>query len=417
MTQEKRNRLHILFFTAEQWPTFRPDLIALFGKYLPRYGVTSDLVTEKEQSANPETNISWPGGEAIVCNVPSGRAGQYLVKLMHSLRNLITIDANKYDAIQVRDMSFIALVALCVAKLKGIPFFYWLSYPQSEGQIDRARSRGIRGGMRFWFPLIQGMFGKWVLYRIVFPRADHIFVQSRQMQKDIASYGIPMYKMTPVPMGVDTEIARPESIQPSIDAQLVGRKVVVYLGTLDPIRQIDVLLHMLVHVRKTVPDILLVLVGDTTDRQHREWLKNEADRLGVSDLVYWTGWLDATVAWQYVRSAEVGLSPIPRGYLLDMGSPTKAVEYMALGLPVLVNDNPDQFQVVSESGAGVCVKLEPLAFSESLVNLLADENLRRSMGENGQRYVIKNRTYDRLAAAVATKYASLVSSRGLKYRA
>jgi hypothetical protein len=29
-----------------------------------------------------------------------------------------------------------------VARAKGLPFFYWLSYPQSEGQIDRARQRG-----------------------------------------------------------------------------------------------------------------------------------------------------------------------------------------------------------------------------------------------------------------------------------
>lgn len=399
----------MLYLTAEQWPTFRPDLVALFGKYLPRHGVTCDLVTERDAKSQPD--VEWGGGRAILCDVPHNRAGQYLVKLWHNLRVLAAVDVDFYDAIQVRDMPVIAALGLMTARLKGLQFFYWMSYPQSEGQIDRARSRGIKGGMRFWFPLIQGTFGKWLLYRIVLPRADHVFVQSGQMQIDIARHGIPTSHMTPMPMGVDTEIARPEGIQPADDARLAGKRVVVYLGTLDPLRQIDILLQMLVHVRETVPDILLVLVGDTHDAAHREWLKQEAVRLGVAELVVWTGWLESSIAWRYAQSAEVGLSPIPRGYLLDMGSPTKAVEYMALGLPVVVNDNPDQAQVVAESGGGLCVKLEPRTFAESVIRLLSDEKLRHAMGEAGRRYVTSTRAYDRLAHVVAAKYHALQSGR------
>lgn len=410
MSSRKVDRLHLLYLTAEQWPTFRPDLVALFGKYLPRYGVTSDLVTERDRAIPANADLKWLGGEAILCDIPRGRAGQYLAKTWHNIRTLLTIDINQYQAIQVRDMSLTALVALVVARIRGIPFFYWLSYPQSEGQIDRARSRGLKGGMRYWFPLIQGTFGKWLLYRIVLPRADHVFVQSRQMQLDISREGIPMALMTPVPMGVDTEVANSQGIQPAADERLAGRRVVVYLGTLDPLRQIDVLLHMLLKIRNEIPNILLVLVGDTTDASHREWLKSEAERLGVAQLVLWTGWLDSSVAWQYVRSAEVGLSPIPRGYLLDMGSPTKAVEYMALGLPVLVNDNPDQAQVVAESGAGICVRLDPEQFAESLINLLGDKAKCREMGESGRSYVSRVRTYDSIASSVASRYHAVITN-------
>jgi len=45
--------MRLIYFTAEQWPTFRADLVALFGKYLPRRGVTCDLVTERERSVSP----------------------------------------------------------------------------------------------------------------------------------------------------------------------------------------------------------------------------------------------------------------------------------------------------------------------------------------------------------------------------
>jgi glycosyltransferase involved in cell wall biosynthesis len=408
MSALPRSPLRLLYLTAEQWPTFRPDVIALFGKYLPRNGIFSDLVSERDLATTIEDAPAWTGGAALLCTVPHNRGAQYLLKLWHNLRVLASLDASKYDAIQVRDMSLSALAGLLVARMKGIQFFYWLSYPQSEGQIARANSRGIKAGMRFFFPLVQGLFGKWLMYRIILPRADHVFVQSRQMQIELARRGIPMARMTAVPMAVDTEIASSQRIVPVYDVRLAGKRVIVYLGTLDQNRQIDILLQMLVHIRISVPDILLLLVGDTNDAAHRECLKQEAQRLGVADLIVWTGWLDAELAWRYVSAAEVGLSPIPRGYLLDMGSPTKALEYMALNLPVVGNDNPDQAQVIAESGGGLCVRLEPRRFAEAVITLLHDEGLRQSMGAAGHRYVSAKRAYHKLAAQLAETYYGML---------
>lgn len=404
-----KNRLHLLYLTEEHWPTFRPDVVSLFGKYLPRHGITSDLVTERNIADIGKSETPWGGGHTLLCNVPHNRAGQYWVKFWHNLWVLITMDAKKYDAVQVRDMSVMALAGLIVARLKGVKFFYWLSYPQSEGQIDRAKTRGLKGGLRFWFPLVQGMFGKWLLYRVVLPRADHVFVQSHQMQLDIARQGISMSHMTPVPMGVDTEISRPEEIQPADDQRLTGKRVIAYLGSLDPIRQIELLFPMLVLVRQTIPEILLVLVGDTEDATYRDWLKQEAERMGVADHVLWIGWLPASQAWGYMRAAELGLSPIPRGYLLDMGSPTKAVEYMALGLPFVANDNPDQAQVIEESDAGICVPLASDAFAEAVIGLLTSPETMRHMGAKGREYVAGKRGYDSIAHITARVYMILAN--------
>ena len=399
--------MHLLYLTAEQWPTFRPDVIALFGKYLPREGVTCDLVTERDLASADRPDVPWGAGRAILCRVPRNRAGHYLTKCWHNLRILAGIKAAEYDAIQVRDMSITALAGLLIARAKGIRFYYWLSFPQSEGQIERARSRGMKGGMRFWFPLMQGMFGKWLLYRIVLPRADHVFVQSRQMQSDVAREGIPERKMTPVPMGVDLETASPENIVRADDPRLHGKRVVAYLGTLDPQRRIEVLLKMLALIVPLLPDVRLLLVGDTEDAAHRAWLKAEVERLDIADYVIWTGWLPASEGWSYIRTAEIGLSPFPRGFLLDSASPTKAVEYMALGLPVIANDSPDQAQVIEESGAGLCVPLEPAAFAEAVVSLLESPETRERMGRRGRQYVAEKRGYDSLSRSVAAVYRRL----------
>jgi glycosyltransferase involved in cell wall biosynthesis len=103
-------------------------------------------------------------------------------------------------------------------------------------------------------------------------------------------------------------------------------------------------------------------------------------------------------------AAEVGLSPFPRGYLLDMASPTKAVEYMALSLPVVANDNPDQQQIIAESGAGLCVPLTPEAFAEATLTLLSDCDMRASMSTLGKLYVTQCRGYSQLAESLAKEY-------------
>ncbi|WP_235276370.1 glycosyltransferase [Methylotenera sp. N17] len=396
-------RLHLLYFTAEQWPTFRPDVVALFGKYLPRHGVTCDLVTDRDiQATSPLT--AWGGGQAIVCNMPQSRIAQYVVKMLHNLKTLCLFDAQQYDAIQVRDMSVTAVFALLAARVKGLPFYYWLSYPQSEGQIDRAKKRGYRAGMRYFFPLLQGYIGQWLLYYIVLKRADHVFVQSQQMRLDLVNQGIPFAQMTPVPMGVDTEAVSLEQILPSDDARLAGKRVLIYLGTMDPVRHIEILFQMLAIVKQHVPNVLMVLAGDVDDVAYRAWLRAQADTAGVSDYVLWNGWQAATQAWRYVRAAELGLSPVPRSYLLDMGSPTKAVEYMALGVPVIGNDNPDQQQVITESGAGVCVPYTAEQFAQAVIQLLQSPHLTQDMAAKGRAYVLAERGYDSISSEVASTY-------------
>ena len=398
--------VRLLYLTAEQWPTFRPDMVALFGKYLPRLNIASDLLTERN-TGETQRDVPWGGGNALLCDVPKNRAAQYWVKFWHQIAGLLRLDAAQYDAIQVRDLPVLALWALLVARAKGLPFFYWMSFPQSEGQILRARTRGPKAGIRYWFPLLQGLLGKWVLYRWVLPAADHIFVQSRHMAQDVALHGIPLTKITPVPMGVDLEIARPEQVAASDDPRLVNKRVLVYLGTLDPARHIEMLFNALRIVRLKCPSALLVLAGDTEDSAHRQWLRQEAQRLGVADAILWSGWLPAAQAWRYVRAAEIGLSPCPRSFLFDCASPTKPVEYMALGIPVVASDNPDQAQIVAESGAGLCVPQQAQAFADAITELLNDSRRREQMGARGLAYVRGARSYGQLAAGVAKVYQQL----------
>lgn len=393
--------IRLLFFTAEPCPTFRPDVTALFGKFLPRFGVYSDLVAG--QSAGDAGPAVWGAGKTLLCKPSYGMVGKYVNTLLHAIQQLVQADPRRYQAVLVRDMPVLAAAGLLIAYLKGIPFCYWMSYPLPEGQIALARQRGLSAGFMKWlFPWLRGRVGYFLLYRWVLPRARHVFVQSARMKLDLVARGIESSRMTAVPMGVDLEAMDLKVIAPSSDQRLLGRRVMVYLGSLDRPRKIETLFEMLAKVKRKLPNALLVLAGDTEDHVHRKWLLQQAVAAGVATDVIWTGWLPVQQAWAYVRASELGLSPIPRGELLDCASPTKVPEYLALGLPVVCNDNPDQAALIAASGAGLCVPYSAQEFADACINLLCLATGKRdAMVAAGRQHVAFTRDYIKLAQALA----------------
>ena len=402
----------LLFLIADGFPTQRPDVSILFGVELPRHGVVCNLVAQ--DSGEPQSGeTSWPSGQAFVCRRTGRRMLDQLTAFWHDCLNLCKADAKHYDAIQVRDKVFAGLVGLACARWRKLPFFFWMSFPVSEGFIDLARRGKLSLGLVRWvFVAIKGHLGKYLIYKLLLPRCDHIFVQSDHMASGLVRHGIRRDRMTPVPMGVDLKrLASAQDAPEPFRRLLAGRCVVAYLGALDRVRRIDLLFEALVEVRKRIPNACLLLIGDANQAADRRWLEQRAIELNVSDALVWTGWVDPMVAWGYLRLANLAVSLVPRGELFDWASPTKVVEYMGLGLPVVANDQPDQHKVLSESGAGLSVPLSVDEFAGAVVKILSDPAMAAGMRSAGPPYVSKHRSYSLIGADVANVYRRLLFGR------
>jgi glycosyltransferase involved in cell wall biosynthesis len=396
-------RLQMLL--RDTYPPARPDVEILFGRRLPQLGIYSDLVTQRTEPGPASVEAAWGGGAARVCAHRAGaRAGNMLADLWHDIV-VLARPMKRYDAIQVRDKVFVAGIALLVARLRGQQFFYWMSFPFPEAYLALIATRGRQlGAMRWLFNWLRGQLGYWLLYRIVLPRSDHVFVQSERMQSELSGRGIPAARMTAVPMGVEFDLAQAVPMVPARS----DRRVIVYLGATERQRRTDFLLEVVALLREHYPTILLRVIGDSSEPSDWVWLRQRATELGVTDCVEWCGWLPTREAWRAMQGAEIGLSPIPPGFLFDVSSPTKLVEYLALGLPAIANGIPDQAQVIAESGAGLCVAYEPAAFATGIKQLLADPQKRDAMRAAGPRYVAAHRSYAVLADRVAARYRALL---------
>ncbi len=401
---------HYLFMASDKFPPFRVDVAVLFGKEMSLRGHRIDWLLQSEHPQARRRRLPWANGTAVVGASARGH-GVFAKVLRHMQGGLLGLHAFRlarqgaYQFVQVKDQFIGGVLGLVAARLYGKAFVYWLSYPFPESQIFRART----GATRYprWY-LLRGTVFKLLLYRVILPRADLVFVQSEQMRRDVAAEGIPAARIVAVPMGVAPEVLeRAAALRPPQELR-PGPKL-LYLGTMLRVRRIDFVIRVFARVIQAVPDAVLYMVGGSDDAEDMALLHREAERLGVHGRVVFTGNLPQAEAFRYVCGADVCLSPFYPTPILNSTSPTKLIEYLAHGRPVVANDHPEQRQVITESGGGLCVPYDEEAFAQAAITLLQDRQRSRVMGERGRRYVMEHRSYPTIAARVDEQYRRLLA--------
>ena len=399
--QGRRPSFRLLVLSSDTFPPRRVDVSVLFGVELASRGHTIDWILQSEAECARAYVTSWGGGRVWVAACDRGtsllrRLRKHLLGIQQDVALFSLLRSGPYDAVEVKDKFLSGVLALIAARWYRKRFIFWLSYPFAEFYLSSAREGTTP------YPLlyrIRGASFAFLLYRVLLPSADHVFVQSEQMRRDVAARGISLAKLTAVPMGIRVDdFALPDSGgRVKLPA---GERCFLYLGALGRERRIDFLLRVLQQVRSREPSVKLYLVGEAERPADREFLVEEAGRLQVLDGVVFVGQLPQAEALRYAREADVCVSPIYPTPMLNPASPTKLVEYMALGKAVVANTHPEQRLLIEQSGCGYCVPWEESAFAEAILTLLAQPELARAMGERGRRYALEHRAYGRIADVV-----------------
>jgi len=399
--------MRLLYLTIDGLPTSRPDIAALWGKYLPLYGVTCDMVTVRTADAADDAAL-WSAGRALTIVRRGNALLNGLADFAHDCRRLWQAQNADYSAIQLRDKTFVGLVALAVARRRGLPFFYWMSFPYGASLLQLGRTDAVRRDwprrLYLWW---RGGIGDWLLHRIVLRHADHVFVQSDRMAEDLVARGINRARMTPVPMGIDPD--RFPSILPpaALTGIPAGARVLGYLGEASKARRMDFLINAVASARATMPDIYLLIVGDAIHPEEQAWLRACVAKAGLADRCRITGWVAPDAATATLAAAEICLALMAPDPILDSTTPTKLVEYLAMGRPVVANDHPNQSRVVTESGAGIVARYTVADYSAAIVTLLEQRAAHGTMAQQGRRYVLAERAYPAIAARLAAHYRTL----------
>jgi glycosyltransferase involved in cell wall biosynthesis len=131
--------------------------------------------------------------------------------------------------------------------------------------------------------------------------------------------------------------------------------------------------------------------------------------LGIRDQVRYHGILSTNDALVFQHKASIGLvADLPYKYFLN-AIPTKLIECMSLGLPVVCSDLPLYRKVVTETGAGIVIdptKHEQIA--KAIESLVRSPELRRQMGEAGKRAVRERLNWNVEATKLLQLYHQLL---------
>lgn len=417
MVASSKPKLNILCLTSDTYPPFRVDVDVLFGDELTRLGHQVDWIMQSADDANRFRIEQWKSGQVFVGKSNLGeRLVDRLVKHFHGIANDLRVFGlarnPRYDLVQVKDKFVGALFALVAAKLARKKFVYWLSYPFPEASLYEADVNTAR------YPIlyrIRGHIFSAILYGIIAKHADHIFVQSEQMKRDMVAKGVRESLLSAVPMGVSlaAEGAEKPEVTEATEATEevpVKRAQMIYLGTLLQTRRLDFLVRVLAAVKEVIPTATLLMVGPEELPGDMDLLQTEANRLGVADALTITGRLPREEAFELVKQSAVCFSPFYPTPILNSTSPTKLIEYFSLKKAAVANDHPEQREVIADSGGGYCVAYREQDFAKAAIQIIENPQSAREMGQAGYRYVAQHRSYEILASGLEGKYMDIIVS-------
>ena len=404
-------KLKILMLPDRTYPTSHTVLEEVYANILHNKGHEITWVMQSSEKLKKNKLAHWKGTHVYVTMASPGtsRFGRLIDHVLRCVGKILIIhkivkDEN-FDLVQVRNGIIEGIFAIYVKKKYGIPFSFQYSFPMLEGDIYASKSGTARYPFIYY---LRGKIGKPILMWIM-SRANLILPISKWMIQDLVEKGIPEEKMMAFPLGVNVK-----HLSPNISGTYIREKLelnnsltLIYIGTMEKIRGLDFLLRALVVVKKEIPGIKLLMVGDGGDRTRLEKL---AQSLGMKENVIFTGQVPRSQVPEYIAAADVGVSPIPPLPIYQVSSPTKPIEYMGMGRPVIGNDIPDQKEVINNSGGGICVRYDEEEFAEAIIELLNNPKKAEEMGEKGRKWVVRNRSYEILANNLEQRYYELLES-------
>ncbi|MEW6684778.1 MAG: glycosyltransferase family 4 protein [Candidatus Edwardsbacteria bacterium] len=215
----------------------------------------------------------------------------------------------------------------------------------------------------------------------------------------------PANRIVVFPWGVDRATFKPSS-SPSQIRQRLGwedKKVLIMNRLFTPRRGIRYFIEALPAVVAEIPETRVLLVGYGLLEQE---LKRRVEELGLLSQVHFAGRVSNRDIAEYLHAADIYVTTS-----LSDGTSVSLLEAMACGLPVVVADAPAYFEWVRDGFNGFIVpRKDSTILAKRLVELLANEDLRRSMSERNLQIAQERADWDKNFETLEGLYEELVLS-------
>ena len=195
-------------------------------------------------------------------------------------------------------------------------------------------------------------------------------------------YETPEQRVAVVPCGVDLSLFRPLDIgEARKQLGLNGEKVIIYVGRIEPIKGLDLLLQSAAIVEGEEALKVLVIGGDLARDGEVQRLRELAQSLGIENMMEFVGIVDQRLLPIYYNAADVCVVP---SYYESFG--LVALEALACGTPVVAARVGGLPGVVQHGRTGYLLSRRcPEPFADSLEVIFSSKGLKESMSVAARR--------------------------------
>jgi len=226
--------------------------------------------------------------------------------------------------------------------------------------------------------------------RRLYQQADHIIALSEDMLPQIQRLADVKSKISVFPNGTDIHLFQPLTREKS----LADRIEFVYAGTVGRANDVQQLTDALrILKNKNRKNIYLRIIG-----RGNRYLQVKRSSEDLSDMIVWHPPVSKSEVANLLAQSDIGVvcfAPYPA---LESNSANKFFDYLASGLPVLINYGGWQAKVLEENACGMSVPAgNPEALAQAMEVLADDVEKRKEMGINARKLAVLK--YDRTLLA------------------
>jgi glycosyltransferase involved in cell wall biosynthesis len=278
----------------------------------------------------------------------------------------------------------IGIPGYLLSRLRRVPFVLELRdlWPDCVVAWDVVRSKLlIRGG--YWL--------EWFLYR----KAQRILAVTDGIRQELIRKGIDCGKITVITNASDIELFTPDGSRADLGALAQvppDAFVCIHSGSLGFANCVEFLLEVAEHLRDTSTHFIILGAGPQKARLVAQATKRRLSAVHFLDAV------PKTEVPAFLRSVHLGIATFRPGPLTYIFLPNKFFDYLACGLPIMVNFEGEARAHLEAASAGMYVAPDDApACAKAIKDLSASPYRLRAMAANSRRLAETRFSWDHKA--------------------
>ncbi len=172
----------------------------------------------------------------------------------------------------------------------------------------------------------------------------------------IKHWQLPGEKISIVENGVESSLFSPEAERKTLRSQLdlADQFVVAYIGTMGMAHGLDTLIEAAGMLQRIAPRISFLLVGEGADKDR---IQSTARSRGLSNICF-VGQQPREMVPAFICASDVCLVLLKKSDLFKTVIPTKMLEFMSCGRPVILGVDGQARQILEEARGGLVIEPE-----------------------------------------------------------